>query len=71
MNYYLDIKNLLKSGDQIMISQTLNYYDRFLDAIGQNNAFLSPDFLSLFATLKSTGYLLEITPDRKEEMIYG
>lgn len=70
MNYYLDIKNLLKSGDEIMISQTLNYYDRFLDSLGQNNTS-SPDFLSLFTTLKSTGYLLEIKPEAKEEMIYG
>lgn len=70
MNYYLDIKSLLKSGDEIMISQTLNYYDRFLDALRENNP-MSPNFLSLFTTLKSTGYLLEITPERKEEMIYG
>lgn len=68
MNYYLDIKSLLQCGDPTLISEIICYYNRFLDEI-QNLG--SPTFLSLFHTLKSTGYLIEIKENQKVEMING
>lgn len=68
MNYYLDIKSLLQCGDQTLINETICYYNRFLNEVQD---VTSPTFLSLFHTLKSTGYLIEIKEDQKTEMIYG
>jgi hypothetical protein len=68
MNYYLDIKSLLNCGDPILINETLAYYNKFLEEVRD---VTSPTYFTLFHTLKSTGFLLEIKPEQKSEIIHG